>query len=339
MYAHALVAPSLDDVLGASAAGAAVSGEVTAAAGKDVPGGACEEDEAEACSVCYDVPEFYGLLGPSPFPSIALALGARPDLAPPPPRSPAESCNHIFCLSCIHNWRSQTEGDSRAAAKTCPSCRTRSAFVTPSSRFFAAGDEKTAVVDRYKASMGKKECKCGPLFARPVRTGAERLTTLFLRLARYFAASLRSHPSRPPSCPFRDSCFYSHARPFPTGPKLVFGSPVGSLLSARRRPAAEPSFGHRPLTTAATLTSVLLGIPPYTGASRDENIQAVTTAHMLLDEARLLDADRSGPLEAHETRRQMARAIREAAVGVLGDRLEAVNGALAGLPDLENGGE
>jgi E3 ubiquitin-protein ligase makorin len=75
-------------------------------------------------------------------------------------RDAPECCSHAFCLACLQSWRSNTDSESRDAAKTCPLCRKRSRFITPSSRFFPDGAEKQALVDRYKRNMAKKECRC-----------------------------------------------------------------------------------------------------------------------------------------------------------------------------------
>ncbi|KAI0629280.1 hypothetical protein C8Q77DRAFT_1143142 [Trametes polyzona] len=132
------------------------------------------EDE-HVCSICYDVPGTFGLLA---------------------------GCSHIFCLSCIKNWRG-SEGKSEdivqaGTIKTCPMCRTSSRFVTPSAFFYPEGDpKKVEVIEKYKASMARVKCK-------------------------YFE---RSKPSRR-FCPFGRDCFYKHVNS--DGTPYIFDHGVGS---------------------------------------------------------------------------------------------------------------
>jgi len=117
-------------------------------------------DEAEqACSICFETPTTFGLL---------------------------EGCGHVFCHSCIRNWR-DPHGKSldiliSGVSKTCPFCRARSRFVTPSSKFVHNDDPKKAeIIERYKASMAKIPCK-------------------------YFQ---KSTPEKR-FCPYGKDCFYEH---------------------------------------------------------------------------------------------------------------------------------
>lgn len=41
-------------------------------------------------------------------------------------------CDHCFCLTCIRNWRDNSDADVDTATRTCPVCRRRTHFVTPS---------------------------------------------------------------------------------------------------------------------------------------------------------------------------------------------------------------
>ncbi|KAI0653393.1 hypothetical protein C8Q70DRAFT_606385 [Cubamyces menziesii] len=112
----------------------------------------------QLCSICYDKPTVYGLLG----------------------------CSHVFCISCIKNWRGKngkSEDIIQAGTnKQCPMCRTASRFVTPSAHFYPQGNpRKTEVIANYKASMARVKC-------------------------RYFE---KSRPSRR-FCPFGKDCFYKH---------------------------------------------------------------------------------------------------------------------------------
>ncbi|KAI0820800.1 hypothetical protein BC628DRAFT_1329536 [Trametes gibbosa] len=118
-----------------------------------------EDADEHLCSICYDKPITFGLLA---------------------------GCSHVFCISCIKNWR-ESEGKSvdiiqAGTTKTCPMCRTSSRFVTPSTFFYAEGHPmKTLVIEKYKASMARVKCK-------------------------YFEKS-RPHNR---FCPFGKECFYKH---------------------------------------------------------------------------------------------------------------------------------
>lgn len=70
---------------------------------------------------------------------------------------------------CIRGWRDPA-GKSvdvliSQMNKTCPSCRSRSRFIIPSSRFPGSTDSKKTIVDNYKASMARKDCRSAT--ARP----------------------------------------------------------------------------------------------------------------------------------------------------------------------------
>ncbi|KAM5533849.1 hypothetical protein V8D89_012512 [Ganoderma adspersum] len=118
-----------------------------------------DSEEELLCVICYDKPTTYGLLA---------------------------GCSHVFCLSCIINWR-DPEGKSSdiveaGTTKTCPMCRSPSRFVTPSSLFFSEGDSRKAeAIEKYKKGLASVKC-------------------------RYF------EQSRPEKrfCPFGKECFFKH---------------------------------------------------------------------------------------------------------------------------------
>ncbi|KAI0766941.1 hypothetical protein BD413DRAFT_480264 [Trametes elegans] len=119
-----------------------------------------DEDDENLCSICYDKPATYGLL---------------------------VGCSHIFCITCIKNWRG-SEGKSEdiiqaGTTKTCPMCRTASRFVIPSTFYYAEQDPRKAqTIQNYKASMARIKCK-------------------------YFERSLLSRRRK---CPFGNECFFKH---------------------------------------------------------------------------------------------------------------------------------
>ncbi|KAI5809748.1 hypothetical protein DFH27DRAFT_158712 [Peziza echinospora] len=68
--------------------------------------------EAEDCGICGDTPKTYGL---------------------------QSGCDHIYCYDCLKSWRA-VAADSR----TCPTCRTKSEFIFPSSVYPYTPGKKTA---------------------------------------------------------------------------------------------------------------------------------------------------------------------------------------------------
>ncbi|RUP47802.1 hypothetical protein BC936DRAFT_145319 [Jimgerdemannia flammicorona] len=122
------------------------------------------------------------------------------------------SCDHVYCLECIREWRKNKSSGSSLASpfnsdrnshrpvspsgssttssstadlgptKTCPLCRTPSPYIIPSSIYPATAQDKTVMNDRYKASLSRIPC-------------------------RYFEQSNRNRRT----CLFGDDCFFRHA--------------------------------------------------------------------------------------------------------------------------------
>ncbi|KAJ3501668.1 hypothetical protein NLJ89_g9235 [Agrocybe chaxingu] len=96
-----------------------------------------DEEEDEFCSICFEKPTTYGLLG---------------------------GCSHIFCIVCIKQWRDPQNKPGGVLdsgnTKKCPMCRSASKFITPSSKFWKDGTpEKEKVVQNYKDSMARVPCR------------------------------------------------------------------------------------------------------------------------------------------------------------------------------------
>ncbi|TFK25620.1 hypothetical protein FA15DRAFT_590166 [Coprinopsis marcescibilis] len=114
------------------------------------------------CSICLEKPVTFGLLG---------------------------GCSHIFCISCIRQWRDPAQKHADVVesgnTKKCPMCRTPSHFITPSSVYVQHGTpEKERVVQKYKESMARVPCK-------------------------YFE---KTKADGVPMCPFGKDCFYKHEK-------------------------------------------------------------------------------------------------------------------------------
>ncbi|KAK7030745.1 hypothetical protein R3P38DRAFT_2930257 [Favolaschia claudopus] len=119
------------------------------------------EEEDDLCSICFDKPVTYGLL---------------------------TGCNHIFCITCIKQWRDPATKSldfiESGNIKCCPMCRRSAKFIIPSSQFFVEGEAKDAAMARYMDSMKRVPCK-------------------------HFQKSLFSARGTP-FCPFGKDCFYQH---------------------------------------------------------------------------------------------------------------------------------
>lgn len=96
------------------------------------------------------------------------------------------NCDHVFCISCIRDWRSQLATDRQHETdfiKCCPLCRQVSYFVVPS---LASPSQinKPEVVATYHAKLKQMRCK-------------------------YFDHKQLAE-GKLDSCPFGSSCFYGH---------------------------------------------------------------------------------------------------------------------------------
>lgn len=99
-----------------------------------------------------------------------------------------EGCAHAFCLPCIRSWRGQANSKTNAersaataagstpqsqqpqthqtnqidvatSLRTCPLCRTPAWFVTPSATWPATDDAKCEIVETYRRSLSRIECR------------------------------------------------------------------------------------------------------------------------------------------------------------------------------------
>jgi hypothetical protein len=120
------------------------------------------------------------------------------------------------------------------------------------------------------------------------------------RPSSYFAVSLAQHPDRAPRCPFRDLCFYSHAHPFPDGPRYTFG-PLLPALPRRRRS-----------TTGGTVADAVAAF-----------LRSLSDDEPWLSEPDLLGRDESG-------RRRTGPAAARRAIEESGRQLERANDGWAG---------
>ena len=89
-------------------------------------------------------------------------------------------CLHVFCLSCIRKWRTNSGGDKNAV-RSCPLCRTHSDYVIPSAYWVDDTEDKSRLIDQYQKKLSHIAC-------------------------RYFDEGNGT-------CPFGNNCFYMHALP------------------------------------------------------------------------------------------------------------------------------
>jgi len=62
-----------------------------------------------------------------------------------------ENCDHVFCFSCIRDWRSTFDKKVPLANyRTCPVCRSNSFLFVPSELHHKAGANKEEVFEDYK---------------------------------------------------------------------------------------------------------------------------------------------------------------------------------------------
>jgi len=88
------------------------------------------------------------------------------------------SCDHVFCLHCIRNWRTNGDLYGRETVRVCPICRIESFLVCPLDRHIKTGPRKTEIINNYKAKLKLIPC-------------------------RYYKSGTKT-------CPFSSSCLYSH---------------------------------------------------------------------------------------------------------------------------------
>lgn len=99
-------------------------------------------------------------------------------------------CNHCFCITCIRQWRSSEQFESKVT-RGCPECRVHSDFVCPSRYWVDRPEEKKTLLDEYIKSCSEKPC-------------------------RHFNQGRGE-------CPFGDKCFFKHV--YPDGAKAKLGPP------------------------------------------------------------------------------------------------------------------
>ena len=67
-------------------------------------------------------------------------------------------CNHIFCHTCLMQWRRRSEVSS-SLRRVCPTCREPSNYVIPSNIFPTNPSQKVSIVQNYKQKCSTIPCR------------------------------------------------------------------------------------------------------------------------------------------------------------------------------------
>jgi len=68
-----------------------------------------------------------------------------------------DNCDHIFCYECIVSWKRSKY--SNAESESCPVCKVRSAFITPSKQWYDNKDDKYRLVKKHKSHLKTLPCR------------------------------------------------------------------------------------------------------------------------------------------------------------------------------------
>jgi len=68
-----------------------------------------------------------------------------------------DNCDHIFCYECIVSWKRSKY--SNAESESCPVCKVRSAFITPSKHWYDNKDDKYRIVKKHKNHLKTLPCR------------------------------------------------------------------------------------------------------------------------------------------------------------------------------------
>jgi len=68
-----------------------------------------------------------------------------------------DNCDHIFCYECIVSWKRSKY--SNAESESCPVCKVRSAFITPSKHWYENKDDKYRIVKKHKNHLKTLPCR------------------------------------------------------------------------------------------------------------------------------------------------------------------------------------
>jgi len=68
-----------------------------------------------------------------------------------------DNCDHIFCYECIVSWKRSKY--SNAESESCPVCKVRSAFITPTKHWYDNKEDKYRLVKKHKSHLKTLPCR------------------------------------------------------------------------------------------------------------------------------------------------------------------------------------
>lgn len=68
-----------------------------------------------------------------------------------------DNCDHVFCYECIVSWKRSKYSNSES--ESCPVCKVRSAFITPSKHWYENKDEKSRIIKKHKNHLKTLPCR------------------------------------------------------------------------------------------------------------------------------------------------------------------------------------
>lgn len=120
----------------------------------------------QACSICLE--PLLALQGTS---TAGSSSGASSSYRSPPRFGLLPNCAHVFCLSCITDWRASHNTDDptdftqpaaapKSTVRSCPNCRVLSYFVIPSAVLPVSDAHRLQIIEQYKQTRMAIPCKC-----------------------------------------------------------------------------------------------------------------------------------------------------------------------------------
>jgi len=68
-----------------------------------------------------------------------------------------DNCDHVFCYECIVSWKRSKY--SNAESESCPVCKVRSAFITPTKHWYDNKEDKYRLVKKHKSHLKTLPCR------------------------------------------------------------------------------------------------------------------------------------------------------------------------------------
>lgn len=68
-----------------------------------------------------------------------------------------DNCDHVFCYECVVSWKRSKYNN--AESESCPVCKVRSSFITPSKHWFENKDEKHRIIKKHRNHLKTLPCR------------------------------------------------------------------------------------------------------------------------------------------------------------------------------------